>query len=310
MRTPLPDVNRLRLLRDVARLGTIAAAARASGITASAVSQQLSLLEREAGVALLERGRRGVVLTGAGRVLVDKAEQVLHVLEETKAEMDQLNGDLAGRVRIGSIASAAMSIVLPGMKRLQAELPQIDVRVDVSEPSISLDQVGSGGLDIAVIDIYDHVPLALPDHLQVFEILSEPLVLLTPKGAPTPSVRTLADLKDSQWVMPPSSAACGQAVRHACRAEGFEPDVRWETDDLLLLVESVAQGHGVALLPRLAVAKNMARVSIQELAESSLRRRILTVARVSNAHRPIVAAALNALHSAVGHRPVRPPKDG
>ncbi|WP_375002707.1 LysR family transcriptional regulator [Aeromicrobium sp. CTD01-1L150] len=293
----LPDVTRLRLLDDVARFGSIASAARANGITASAVSQQLSLLEREAGARLLERQRRGVALTGAGRVLVEKAGQVVRLLEETRTEMDQLKGELAGRVRVGAIASAAMSIVLPSADRVRTEHPDIDVRVSVVEPSASLEDVASGALDVAVIDIYDHVPLALPDHLEVVQILKEPLVLVTADGADR--TRRLADLKNTPWVMPPASAACGQAVRHACRAEGFEPDVTWETDDLLLLVESVAQGHGVTLLPRLAVARNLAPVRLHELGGRGLHRRILSVARTSNAQRPIISSVLDALHTAV-----------
>lgn len=298
-RTDLPDVARLRLLRDVGVLGSISAVGRANGTTASAVSQQLSLLEREAGVPLLERGRDGVSLTGAGRALSDRAEQLLRVLEETRAEMDQLNGDLAGRVRVGAIASAAMSVVLPAARRVHTAFPDVDVRVRVAEPQDSLEEVARGGLDVAVVDVYDHVPIALPEQLQVTEVLREPLVLVAPQDADLSQVRRLRDLKSATWVTPPASAACGQAVRHACRAEGFEPDVTWETDDLLLLVESVAQGHGVALLPRLAVARNLARVRVQELAAPALQRRILTVARRSTAQRPVVAATLDALHAGV-----------
>lgn len=297
MTRPLPDVSRLRLLSEVARHGSIAAAARANNVTASAVSQQISVLEREAGVPLVERRHRGVALTGAGQVLVDKAEQLLQILEETRTEMDQLTGQPAGRVRIGSIASAAMSIVLPAVGRVHAAFPEISLDVTVMEPSTSVTQVASGELDIAVMDIYDHVPIALPSHLQVFEILSEPLVLVSPKGGTNRSGQRLSDLRDARWVMPPAAAACGQAVRHACREEGFEPDVAWETDDLLLLVESVAHEDRVALLPRLAVAKNLAGVRTTELAGRSLRRRILSVCRASNAGRPIVANTLTALHA-------------
>lgn len=297
MPRPLPDVSRLRLLGEVARHGSIAAAARSNRVTSSAVSQQISLLEREAGVPLVERRHRGVALTGAGQVLVDKAEQLRQILEETRTEMDQLTGEPSGRVRIGSIASAAMSIVLPAAGRVHAAFPEISVDVTVMEPSSSVAQVASGELDIAVMDIYDHVPVALPGHLQVFEILSEPLVLVSPKAGTRRSGQRLVDLRDARWVMPPASAACGQAVRHACREEGFEPDVAWETDDLLLLVESVAHEDRVALLPRLAVAKNLAGVRTTELAGRSLRRRILSVCRPSNAGRPVVANTLTALHA-------------
>jgi len=64
------DVRRLRILREVALRGTITAAADSLGFTASAISQQLSVLERESGTALLQRDGRGVRLTDAGEVLV------------------------------------------------------------------------------------------------------------------------------------------------------------------------------------------------------------------------------------------------
>lgn len=295
----LPDVSRLRLLREVSRHGSIAAAARFMGITSSAVSQQIGILERETGVPLLDRGHRGVALTGAGETLVEHAQAVLQLLEETRTAMDQLSNELAGRVRIGSITSAASSIVLPAAERLRRDSPNIQLAVTSLEPADSIDRVINGTLDLAVIDIYDHVPIPFPDYLQVEEILSEPLVLVTSPDFEAPPGLSLADLSSEPWVMPPSGAACGAAVRHACKAEGFEPTVHWETDDLLLLVESISQGQGIALLPRLAVAAEAAPVSIHVLSGAKLNRRVLTVCRSGSANRPIVRAVLDQLqHSA------------
>ena len=76
------DVGRLRLLREVAVRGSIAAAAREVGISPSAVSQQLAILEREAGTPLLDRSPRGVLLTGAGQALVVRARAILELLEQ------------------------------------------------------------------------------------------------------------------------------------------------------------------------------------------------------------------------------------
>ncbi|MGH3393307.1 MAG: LysR family transcriptional regulator, partial [Streptosporangiaceae bacterium] len=81
------DVRRLRLLRELAHRGTIAAVAQALAFTPSAVSQQLSALEREAGLPLLERSGRRVALTPAGRNLVRHAEMVLEQLERAAAEL-------------------------------------------------------------------------------------------------------------------------------------------------------------------------------------------------------------------------------
>ncbi|MEO9237177.1 MAG: LysR substrate-binding domain-containing protein, partial [Jatrophihabitantaceae bacterium] len=102
------------------------------------------------------------------------------------------------------------------------------------------------------------------------------------------------------WVMPPLEAACGQAVRFACRAEGFEPRVRWETDDMLLLVRAVAAGHGIAVLPRLAVADAVAEVEVRPLARPQLSRRLLALTRTSSQSRPIILAVLDELQKAAG----------
>lgn len=292
----LPDVSRLRLLREVSRQGSIAGAARFIGISSSAVSQQLSILERETGVSLLERSHRGVALTGAGEALVQHAGAVLQLLEETRTAMDQLSEDLAGRVRIASITSAASSVVLPAAERLQAQSPEIELTMTALEPAESVDRVISGTLDLAVIDIYDHVPIPFPNYLEVTEVLTESLVLVTDKKFKARPNLRLADLRGSAWVMPPGDAACGAAVRHACRAEGFEPSVHWETDDMLLLVEAISSGQGIALLPRLAVADGVAPVSMHNLSGAGLHRRILTVSRASTAKRPIVRAVLDELH--------------
>ena len=86
------DVGRLRLLREVALRGSIAAAARSVGLTPSAISQQLMVLEREAGTTLLDRSPRGVVLTGAGHTLSARAGQVLDVLAAARADLDRIAG--------------------------------------------------------------------------------------------------------------------------------------------------------------------------------------------------------------------------
>ena len=92
-------------------------------------------------------------------------------------------------------------------------------------------------------------------------------------------------------------AACGIAVRSACRAAGFEPRVFWETDDLFLLKLSVEKGHGVAVLLRLSVAADAA-LDIKPLREPVLEHRILAVVRASARTRPVVASAMEAIATA------------
>jgi molybdate transport repressor ModE-like protein len=298
---PPLDVGRIRLLREVAVRGTIAGAARSLGLTASAVSQQLSALERETGAALLDRSPRGVVLTGAGHVLAERAAAILDLLAEARAELDRLSGQVSGPVSIAAVTSAAASLVSAAICALREEQPSVVVSVVAAEPARSLELLLAGDVDIAVVDEYDYVPLALPDTMVSIELCAEPLVVVTPPGLLDDiDGAALTSLADYDWVMPPDDAACGHAVRSACRAAGFEPRVRWDTDDMLLLVAAVAAGHGVAVLPRLSVAAQAASVRVQPLLDPPLRRRLIAVARASAHARLVVQAVLAALRAAAG----------
>lgn len=292
------DVGRLRLLREVARRGTIAAAARAVGLSPSAVSQQLAILEREAGTPLLDRTPRGVALTGAGHALRDRAEQIVELLHHARADLDRLHGEVSGPVRVATVASAAASIVSDAVLALRISHPGVEVSVIAAEPAHSLDLLQSDDVDLAVVDEYDYQPVALPEFLVGHDLRREPLVVVAPPGLLAHRRVRLADLADRDWVMPPADAACGLAVRSACRAEGFEPRVRWETDDMLLLVRNVAAGHGITVLPRLAVAEGVAEVDVHPLADPVLHRRLIAASRPGSAARPVVQVTLNAVTDA------------
>src|ERR671938_1728348 len=102
------ELRRLRLLTELSRRGTIAAVADALQFTPSAVSQQLAMLEREAGVRLLERAGRGVRLTDAALVLVDHAQALLERAARAEADLAAAAGAVSGRGRIGAFQSAAV----------------------------------------------------------------------------------------------------------------------------------------------------------------------------------------------------------
>ncbi|HEU5152730.1 MAG TPA: LysR family transcriptional regulator [Iamia sp.] len=302
-------VDRLRALRELARCGTIAATARALGLTPSAVSQQLSALERETGVALLDRADRRTALTAAGHALVDHADRVLDALAAASADLDRVRGAIGGPFRIATVPSAAPALVSPVVARLRALHPGLDLTVIDEEPHRSLEHLDRGTVDLAVVDRYAAAPLPLGDDLDDRLLLVEPLLAVLPTGhpvlererapgAPVP----LAALAGDDWIVAPAEVSCGAAVRSACRSAGFEPRVRWQTDDLLLHLEHVAAGHGVALLPRLGVRTGVAAVEVRPLAPPTVSRELLAVTRSVAVARPAVAAVLDALATAATTR--------
>src|SRR5687768_3438985 len=119
------DLRRLRLLHELNERGTIAAVADALQFTPSAVSQQLAVLEREAGVPLLERAGRGVRLTDAALVLVGHAEALLDRADLAEAELARAVGDVAGRGRIATFQSGALRLAVPAMRALARDAPAL-----------------------------------------------------------------------------------------------------------------------------------------------------------------------------------------
>src|SRR3954452_2813516 len=119
------DLKRLRLLRELAQRGTIGAVASALSYSPSAVSQQLALLEKEAGVPLLERVGRNVRLTAAAQALVGHADALFARMEEAEADLEGTAELITGPVRGGRIQSAGLYLLAPALQRLAAVHPAL-----------------------------------------------------------------------------------------------------------------------------------------------------------------------------------------
>jgi DNA-binding transcriptional ArsR family regulator len=128
------DVRRLHMLRELSERGTIAATAGALGYSAPAVSQHLAALERQVGVALLERQGRRVVLTPAARLLVGRTERVLAELEAAEAELATGSGEVRGSVRLAAFPTAAATLVPRAMATFAARHPHAEVLLAELEP--------------------------------------------------------------------------------------------------------------------------------------------------------------------------------
>nr|WP_322987267.1 LysR family transcriptional regulator [Phaeacidiphilus oryzae] len=178
------DVRRLRLLRELSLRGTIAAVAEALSFTPSAVSQQLSTLEREAGVPLLERTGRTVALTPAGENLVRHAEAVLARLEQAAAELADTRRGLSGPLRIGAFPTAARALLPAALSRLARDHPGLEPMVREIDPADVAPALRAGDLGIALVHEYDHVPLPPEPGITTAHLLTEPMYLAS--AAPSP----------------------------------------------------------------------------------------------------------------------------
>ncbi|MGZ0152760.1 LysR family transcriptional regulator [Kribbella sp. WER1] len=297
------DLHRLRLLREVHGRGTVHGAARALGYSPSAISQQLAVLEREAGTPLLERVGRNVRLTAAGEVLVRHAAALLEGVEAAEAELAAVAaGRVAGVVRIGAFQSAFIRVVAPAIRRVATTHPDIrvlaaELEVEQAAPALRMHQ-----LDVMVGDEYDGQPRAVHADLHREHLLREHISVVLPEDHPLAAKRRipLKQLGELPW------AACQPGTGHremhvrVCRElGGFEPDIRYSSDDFRILLELVRTTGAGALLTELAVDSGAPGVVVRLPAEGEVGRAVYLLTRRTRT--PAVAAVADALAAAAAH---------
>ncbi|PRY32877.1 LysR substrate-binding domain-containing protein [Pseudosporangium ferrugineum] len=289
------DVRRLRLLCDLDLLGTIAAVARVNAYTPSAVSQQLSALEREAGVPLLERTGRRVTFTAANRVLVTHAATVLAALEQATAALASASDRLSGPLRIGAFPTAVRTLLPRALVSLGREHPALELRVTELDPVAVPRALRERQLDVGLVQDYDVAPAAPDADVDTTPLLEETVYLAVPARSGTTG---LPAADDSAWITATPGTLCHTATIQVCRAAGFTPRTRHTADDFATVLALVAAGQGVSLVPELAVADAPPGVRLTALPH---RRRTRIACRRGAASHPMVAACTAALRDSVAY---------
>jgi DNA-binding transcriptional LysR family regulator len=302
------DLRRLRLLRELDERGTIAAVADALQFTPSAVSQQLAMLEREAGVPLLERAGRGVRLTDPARVLVSHADALLERAALAEADLAAAAGAVTGRARIATFQSAALHLALPAMDALGRDAPRLRCELIEAEPEQALPALALGDVDLVLGDEWQHQPWRLPAGLVRHELLRDPLRLVLPAGHPAAGVHReavpMAELAGEAWTAGHVGIGWDEMTQRTCRElGGFAPDIRHRTNDAIVSLALVAAGQAVTLLPALVLPADHPGLALRTIAEGPVSRSILAATRATDAARPSTQALLAAVREAAAVLP-------
>jgi DNA-binding transcriptional LysR family regulator len=246
------DLGRLRVLVTVAREGSVTAAAEALHYAQPSVSHHLAKLESEVGVPLLQRMGRGIRLTEAGRLLVERAEVILAQVEAAHAEVEELAGLRTGRLRLASFPSALATLVPAAIARITAEHPGIELTLTEAEPPDALSALRNNEVDVALIFEHGEPPSGDRRDTTMIPLLDEPLYMVTPTDQAWPGpAGELGSYAEARWI-----AGCERCREHlvvACERAGFTPTVDFDTDDFVAVQALVAAGLGVSLLPGLTL---------------------------------------------------------
>lgn len=250
------DVERLLILREVARHGSKAAAARALMLAEPTVAHHLRALERRAGVPLTVRAGRVTRLTPTGEALLRHADAIAASLEDAERCLHRHSGLQVGRLRIATFTSFAATVLPRPLAMFARSYPGIDVGFEEQETDDALAMLRAGGADL-VIGFADTATPA-PDDLPLVALERDEYMAILPSTHALAGRERidLAGLADERWIS--GCLRCRtHLVAHASES-GFAPHIAFLTEDYVAAQRLIAEGLGVALLPRMALAASPA----------------------------------------------------
>jgi DNA-binding transcriptional LysR family regulator len=246
------DLTRLHVFREVAVRRSFSAAATALNYTQSSVSQQVTNLEREFGVTLIDRSSRPVRLTYTGETVLRHAEELLGRAASIEHEVAALKAGDIGTLRLGGFYTAWTSFLPRAVASYVRAHPQVQLELRQLEPEPAIRGLGAGDLDLAVVYLFEPVEDGLV-HVHLFD---DPYVVALPATHRLARRRSvpLAQLAEERWVSPPPDTPYMRVLLRLCREAGFEPDVAFETIDIATVQPLVGAGLAISVLPELATS--------------------------------------------------------
>ncbi len=241
------EIDQLRYFLQVAERKNFTRAAEELMISQSALSRSIQRLEEDLGQPVFERKSRSVSLTDAGVLLQSRAQQVLTILEDTKAEIT--DDGQSGRVRVGAIPTIAPYFLPNLLRQFSSEFPKASLIVQENTTEVLLKSCTQGEIDLAI--------LALPvpaKYLEVEELFEEELLLVLPPDHPLvnrPNIR-LSDIEPLPFVLLDEAHCLTGNIVTFCRQRSFQPVAVERTSQLAMVQELVSLSHGVSMIPHMA----------------------------------------------------------
>lgn len=268
------DVKQLRALLAIAETGSVTRAAELLHIVQPAVSRQLRLLEEDMGAMLFARGRRGMELTEAGRILANHARRALHELDAAKAEIVPAPGTVTGTVTVGLLPSTTDLLAAALVSGLKRQYPQLTINISVGYAGYLQQWLEDGEVDVALL--YDPKPSAV---LEVQLLLNEILYLVgLPENKATAGVEVpLQDIAELPLILPSQPHGLRHLVDRACAEADVHLSVVAETNAMNVQKNLVFSGIGYTILPGVAVFDDVAagRLSAAAVTNPPLLRKIV-----------------------------------
>ena len=286
------EMRQLRYFTVLAQELSFTRAAQKLHVSQPPLSFQIASLEEELGTRLFDRTSRSVQLNAAGRAFLPHAQAVLERLERARTHVRQVAQGFEGSVHIGLAGSHFLGPLPHFIAGFRQSRPKVDVVLHEMMPADHLQALHDGAVDISLLRSPSEHPGL---HAQL--LWRDPLVVALPPGHRLATRKRigLADLRAEALVMlRPGSSAYAQKVFDACVSSGFVPRVVQQVIEVPAMVNLVAAGLGVALVPASLAGMYNDAVTLCRLSGSTLNGDVYALRRVE-AMQPTAAECLQAL---------------
>jgi DNA-binding transcriptional LysR family regulator len=290
------DVYRLSLLRELAERGTVGAVADAMKVTPSAVSQQLKVLEREAGYTLVEPAGRGVALTAAGRALAQTATEIAIAIARAEGQWREYMERPAGQVHVATFPTGG-EMLLPGTLTRMKDVPEVEL-ICSDEDGVTVDFADlTADHDLVIADSPATDAAWRERGLQIVPLMSEPLDVALPEGHPLARKASLSprDVVGETWIGVPRDYQFDRVLSQVVAATGEPVHVAQRIADNGIVEALVAGGHGIAILPRFTTREHGNGLVTRPLVGIRAKRQIAALLRPDRFERPSVRLVVQAL---------------
>ncbi|MBX3398640.1 MAG: LysR family transcriptional regulator [Gemmataceae bacterium] len=245
------EIEQLRHFVRVAEMENFTRAAEQVGLSQPALSRSIARLEDELGQPLFERQSRKVALTEAGRLLLERARTILMLVADVTAEIG--DDGQSGKVRVAAIPTVAPYLLPDCLRSFHQLYPRAQLIVLEDTTEHLLKKVAEGDIDVAIC--------ALPigaKYVEVEPLFDEELLLVLGRDHPLAGAKTVrvADLADLPFVLLGEAHCLTDNVVSFCRQKSLHPVSVEQTNQLSMVQELVALGHGVSLIPAMARARD------------------------------------------------------
>lgn len=270
------ELRQLRYFVAVASTGSFSRAAERCQVSQPSLSQQIAKLEGGLKHRLFDRSGRQVLLTDAGRMLLERAESILAAVEDAERKLHESNTLASGQVTLGALPTIAPYLLPRVLKGFMARFPGVEITVHEDVTRQLLEGIATGDLDLAL------VALPVPDErLHVEPLLTETLYLALPPGHRLVKRRRIAlpDLHAERFILLNEMHCLGEQILSFCRANECHPRVGCRSAQISTIQNLIALGQGISLLPEMARKADVTQLPYRRLSGAQPTRTIAVIRR-------------------------------